>query len=74
MSKEEGSFQVVKSARFTFIENNVLKVLFYIVLILAMALVCFVVGMMIGYSVLGDGNAFDVLDWKTWEYILKFLK
>lgn len=74
MSKQKTPFKPIQAARFTFIENNVLKVLFYIVLTLAIALVCFVFGMMIGYSVLGDGNPLDVLDWKTWEHIMNFLK
>lgn len=74
MAKVGQKYRPIKPAHFAFIENPVLKVLFYIVLFLAVSLLCLVIGMMLGYSVLGDGNPFDIFDWKTWQHIMNFLK
>lgn len=64
----------VKPARFPFIENNLLRVLFYCVIFLALSVVCLVIGVIIGYTVLGNGKISEVFDWKTWQHILDFLK
>lgn len=42
-----------------------------IVLLLWIFVVMF--GLMIGFSVLGDGNALDVLKWGTWQHILDII-
>ncbi|MDN5371354.1 MAG: hypothetical protein PWR19_400 [Carnobacterium sp.] len=59
MTKEKIVLQIV-----TF----VLKILLVIILI---ALV-FVVGAMIGYGVLGDGNPFAVFEKETWVHIFSY--
>lgn len=40
-----------------------------IVLVLLLWLISMIIGLMIGFSVLGDGNAFDVFKWGTWQHI-----
>ncbi|AGY82084.1 MULTISPECIES: DNA-directed RNA polymerase subunit beta [Carnobacterium] len=59
MTKEKIVLQIV-----TF----VLKILLVIILI-ALA---FVVGAMIGYGVLGDGNPFAVFEKETWVHIFSY--
>lgn len=73
-TKKGKKINPILPAHFTFIDNPILKIVFYVVLFLALALLLLVIGMMIGFSVLGDGNPLDVLDWKTWQHILDFLK
>lgn len=74
MNQKKYGISTVKPTRFVFIENHLLRVLFYCILFLAIAMICFVIGVMIGYAVLGKGNPLDVLNWKTWQHILDFLK
>lgn len=74
MNQKKLGVTPIKPARFMFIENHLLRMLFYIVLFLAVALVCVVLGAMVGFSVLGDGKPLDVLNWNTWQHILDFLK
>lgn len=72
--KRNKKIMPILPAHFTFIDNPILKILFFVILFLGLALLLLVIGMMIGFSVLGDGNPLDVLDWKTWQHILNFLK
>lgn len=72
--KRNKKISPILPAHFTFIDNPILKILFLVILFLGFALLLLVIGMMIGFSVLGDGNPLDILDWKTWQHILDFLK
>lgn len=47
-----------------------LRILLVLALIAAMA----ALGAMVGYSVLGDGNAGDALKWETWQHILDIMR
>jgi polyferredoxin len=40
-----------------------------ILIVLFLIVVCFFVGAMIGYGVIGDGNPFDVFKKSTWTHI-----
>ncbi|RKO62818.1 DNA-directed RNA polymerase subunit beta [Caldibacillus debilis] len=40
-----------------------------ILIVLFLIIVCFFVGAMIGYGVIGDGNPFDVFKKSTWTHI-----
>lgn len=42
-----------------------------LLLILALGL-CFLLGLYIGYAVIGDGNYWEVLNRDTWQHILDF--
>lgn len=41
-----------------------------VVIVLLLWFFVVIFGLMIGFSVLGDGNALDVLKWETWQHIL----
>ena len=45
-----------------------------VILVLCLLMVVVVVGLMFGYSVLGDGNALDVLKWGTWQHIIDIMR
>jgi hypothetical protein len=45
-----------------------------IVLMAVMIVVCVVAGAAVGYGVLGDGKAFDVLKESTWTHILNLVE
>ena len=58
--------------------TNVLKsTLFYllrILLVVLLIIVAFVVGAMLGYSVIGDGaDPMDIFNQELWEHILNFV-
>lgn len=54
-------------------DNYVLKQLLKIISIILLALLLFLVGLMIGFGVIGKGNAFDVFSFKTWSHITDFI-
>ncbi|WP_083443663.1 DNA-directed RNA polymerase subunit beta [Ornithinibacillus contaminans] len=41
-----------------------------IVVVVVLAVVALLVGLMIGYGGLGDGNPRDALKWETWQHII----
>lgn len=47
-----------------------LRILLVLALIVAMA----ALGAMVGYGVLGDGNAGDALKWETWQHIFDIMR
>ncbi|APZ48551.1 hypothetical protein BW721_01965 [Jeotgalibaca sp. PTS2502] len=52
----------------------IFKSLFTIIIFVALAVGLFALGLIIGYSVLGDGEAMQVFDRQTWEHILEYVK
>lgn len=55
-------------------DNYVLKQLFKIIFIILLGLILLVVGLMVGYGVIGKGNPFEVFSGKTWSHITDFIK
>lgn len=53
---------------------NILKVIGKIILILFLLVLFFVIGLFIGYSVVGDGNFWEVLNQDTWRHIFNFFE
>ena len=55
-------------------KSFVMIVLIRIALFLGLAFLLFIVGLMIGYSVLGGGgNPFSVFSWDIWQKIIDFI-
>lgn len=52
----------------------IFKSIFIILLFIVAAIALFAVGLMIGYGVLGDGEAMQVFERETWEHILEFIR
>lgn len=44
-----------------------------IVIVLLLWILAIIIGLMIGFGVLGDGKATDVLKWDTWQHILNIM-
>lgn len=44
-----------------------------IIIVILLFLVAVIVGLVIGYSVIGDGAASDVLKWETWQHLLDII-
>ncbi|HBY90612.1 MAG: DNA-directed RNA polymerase subunit beta [Ruoffia tabacinasalis] len=61
-----------------YIEDNVLltvlKTLGKVILFLLFIVLFFVIGLFIGYSIIGDGNYWEVLNQDTWQHILDFIR
>ncbi|MFL2128334.1 DNA-directed RNA polymerase subunit beta [Ruoffia sp. FAM 26255] len=53
---------------------NVLKTLGKVILFLLFIVLFFVLGLFIGYSIIGDGNYWEVLNQDTWQHILDFIR
>jgi hypothetical protein len=41
-----------------------------ILIVLVLVFVAAIAGLTVGYSILGDGNSSDVLEWSTWQHLL----
>lgn len=61
-----------------YIKDNVLltvaKTFLKIIVLLLFVVLFFVVGLFIGYSIVGDGNYWEVLNQDTWQHILDFIR
>ncbi len=44
-----------------------------IVIVLLLVVIAAALGAMIGYGVIGDGNAKDALKWETWQHIIDIM-
>lgn len=60
-----------------YLKNSVMKTvliaLLKLVLFIALLAVFFVVGLFIGYAIVGDGNYWEVLNRDTWQHIIDFI-
>jgi cobalamin biosynthesis Mg chelatase CobN len=45
-----------------------------VLLVLCLLIIVVVVGLIFGYSVLGDGNTSDALKWDTWQHIIDIIR
>lgn len=52
---------------------NVIKTIFKILLYLVLVILFFIVGIFIGYAVIGDGNFWEALNRDTWQHIIDFI-
>src|SRR5699024_5718305 len=41
-----------------------------IIVVLVLSAIALIVGVMVGYGVIGDGNPIDALKWETWQHII----
>ena len=44
-----------------------------IIIVILLFLTAVIVGLIVGYSVIGDGAASDVLKWETWQHLLDII-
>lgn len=56
-----------------FIRIRLVPIWLRVVLILLLWLIIIVIGLVFGYSVIGEGDASDALKWSTWEHILDIM-
>ncbi|RTK64084.1 DNA-directed RNA polymerase subunit beta [Enterococcus faecalis] len=52
----------------------ILVTLLKILVVISLVIILFVVGTMIGYGLIGNGNLMDVFDEKIWTHIMNFFK
>ena len=52
----------------------ILVTLLKILVVISLVIILFVVGTMIGYGLIGNGNPMDVFDEKFWTDIMNFFK
>ncbi|HAP3369433.1 TPA: DNA-directed RNA polymerase subunit beta [Enterococcus faecalis] len=52
----------------------ILVTLLKILVVISLVIILFVVGTMIGYGLIGNGNPMDVFDEKIWIHIMNFFK
>ncbi|UOR11273.1 DNA-directed RNA polymerase subunit beta [Halobacillus amylolyticus] len=49
--------------------RRILPIWLRIIIVLFLSALALLVGLVVGYGVIGDGNPLDALDWSTWERI-----
>ena len=45
-----------------------------VLIILALLFIAVVAGLIVGYSILGDGDSSEVLEWSTWQHLIDIIK
>ncbi|WP_163580493.1 DNA-directed RNA polymerase subunit beta [Gracilibacillus saliphilus] len=45
-----------------------------VLIIIVLSLFALMIGLIVGFSILGDGSPLDVLKWETWQHIIDFVK
>lgn len=53
---------------------NFLKSLLKLLIFFLFVILFFVIGLFIGYSVVGEGNYWEVLNQDTWQHIIDFVR
>jgi lipopolysaccharide/colanic/teichoic acid biosynthesis glycosyltransferase len=53
---------------------RILPIWLRIVIVLLLLVIVIVIGVIFGYSVLGDGDASDALKWETWQHIIDIIR
>lgn len=67
-SRLDGEQQEVR-----WVQIRLLPIWLRVVLVLILVMVATVVGAMVGYSVIGEGKAMDVLKLETWQHIFDIM-
>ncbi|KHE70001.1 hypothetical protein LD39_12085 [Halobacillus sp. BBL2006] len=49
--------------------RRILPIWLRIIIVLVLSALALVLGLMVGYGVLGDGKPTDALNWDTWQHI-----
>lgn len=55
------------------VKLRLLPIWLRLILVVLLVVIAAAVGLMIGYSVIGNGSAVDVLKWETWQQILDIM-
>ncbi|ARI76092.1 DNA-directed RNA polymerase subunit beta [Halobacillus mangrovi] len=66
--KEEKE-KVSKEERPKKARRRILPIWLRIIIVLLLSALALVLGLMVGYGVLGDGKPTDALNWETWQHI-----
>ncbi len=45
-----------------------------VMIVVLLSLFALMIGLIIGFSILGDGSPLDVLKWETWQHIIDYVK
>lgn len=53
---------------------NVLKIMGKLIFFLILVILFFLLGLFIGYAVVGDGNFWEALNRDTWQHIIDFIR
>ena len=51
-----------------------LKIIIRLLLFIVLVILFFIIGLFIGYALLGGGNYWEVLNQETWQHIVNFIK
>ncbi|GAE92483.1 hypothetical protein JCM21714_1487 [Gracilibacillus boraciitolerans JCM 21714] len=54
--------------------RRVVPVWLKILIVVVLSLFALMIGLIIGFSTLGDGRPLDVLRWDTWQHIIDFVR
>lgn len=54
--------------------RRILPIWLRILIVLLLSALALVLGVMVGYGIIGDGNPTDALEWDTWQHIFDIVK
>lgn len=67
-SEEEGEVKVKR------VRLRLIPIWLRVLLVICLLVGVSVIGLVVGYSGLGDGDAADALKWKTWQHIIDIIR
>lgn len=73
-AREEAKKNKAKTKRPKKLRIRKFPILLRILLVLILVVIALILGLMVGYSILGDGTPMDVLDKATWQHIIDIVK
>lgn len=53
---------------------RILKIILKSLIFVLCLFICTIIGLFIGYCVIGDGNVWEVLNRQTWQHIFDFIR
>ncbi len=56
------------------VQIRLLPIWLRVIIILVLLLIAVITGLIVGYSILGDGDSSKVFEWSTWQHLLDIIK
>lgn len=69
VKKEKKQPELTKEIFLSRLASTGIKLLIFFIIIIFVA----IIGLMIGFGVIGEGNPVDALKWETWQHILDII-
>jgi hypothetical protein len=63
-----------RNQRIKWVQIRLVPIWLRVLIILVLLFIAVVAGLTVGYSILGDGESSEVLQWSTWQHLIDIIK